>query len=473
MLRHILRIFRSDLASWVPTITVVVLVTVLIGTCMNQFVWTSSAEFVTAAKSAGLDPAEFATVSVTIYVLIAFLTFFALTVVGSATVERTRGTFAQWRLVGASPRQVRRSLWLLVGLASISGALPGSLLSIGASSAVVPVFNQMAAESFPNGLGNFAPPAFQPSAVAWAGSLILGVSTCFLGALVPSWHAARIEPVEAVRDTVAARRHGVWARWLVGGAITAIAVVMAGAGAAAPRAVAVGTEAATMVNAALMAGLVAAIGTYVLGSQLSTILLALARGCLRRGRAVIGTIAARSAWANAGTHASRIAPLAAAIGLAGVMLTTLQSYQAMMSAAGFAVGAPNYADTFVMIGLLAFVALLTSVAVIALSGGEAVQDQALLRAAGMSPRQVTILCGWQSLLFSLCAVILGLVPITFASVVLATRSTLLVGHLVVDVPWAGLGAAMLFCWAVLFLVQWSQVAPWLRRETAAGLRAPA
>lgn len=75
-------IFRSDFRSWVPIIVVIGLVTALIGACVNQFAWTSSDGFVNAAKDAELDPAAFGTVSVTIYVLIAVLSYFALTVVG-------------------------------------------------------------------------------------------------------------------------------------------------------------------------------------------------------------------------------------------------------------------------------------------------------------------------------------------------------------------------------------------------------
>ncbi|MBM7817058.1 cobalamin synthase [Brevibacterium paucivorans] len=160
---------------------VVAAVTILVTACTNQFVWISSPEFVDAARRSGLDGGEFAMVSMTIYTVIALLAVCSLTVVGSATVERTRSTFAKWRLMGASPRQVRACLWALVGLASVLGAVPGVVLGSVLSSLAVPWFNEMAGASFPGGTGDFVPPPFTPSAVACGAALVLSVVTCLLG----------------------------------------------------------------------------------------------------------------------------------------------------------------------------------------------------------------------------------------------------------------------------------------------------
>ncbi|WIY81946.1 FtsX-like permease family protein [Propionimicrobium sp. PCR01-08-3] len=454
-----------------PVIVVIALVTVLIGTCMNQFVWTNSPGFTQAATRAGLDPAAFGIVSVTIYVLVAVLSFFALTVVGSATVERTRGTFAQWRLAGATPRQIRSALWCLVAVASITGALPGSLVSIGASAAAIPVFNQMAANSFPGGLGDFDPPAFHPSFLAWAASFSLGTITCLLGAFVPSRRAAAVEPVEAVRGLAVRRRRGAWGRWVFGGLLLLIAVTFSLGGAFAPAALEPGVEAAGMVNAAIQAGLFAAAGVYVLGPELIPIVLALIRVILRPFRAVaLGVLATRAARADAEANANMIAPLAAALGLGGVIFTVLRSYQTTMQAAGFELAVPNYSDTVVMTGLFGFVCLLTSVAVIMLSGRDAVREQAVLRSAGMTPGQVLAFTAWRSVLLTGCAVVFALIPIGLGATLLVSRSVILTGHPILDIPWTGLLVAVLACWGALFLVQWLQVASWVRREIAVSLR---
>lgn len=470
MVRHLLRVFRNDLAGWIPAIVVVGLVTVLVGACMQQFVWTRGEAFVAAADAAGLDPAEFGSVSVTVYVLVAVLAIVALTVVGAATVERTRETFARWRLAGADPRQVRHGLWALVGVAAVAGALPGSVVSIGVGALAVPVFNRMAAQGFPGGVGDFTPPAFQPSVTAWAAAFVLGVVTCMCGAFGPSWRVARVDAVEAVRGTASARPGGAWWRRGAGGLLLGLAAVTMIGGIAAPQAKDVGVTAAGMVNSASTAGLIAALGVAVFGSELVPALLAVCRGLLRLVPTTLGPLAARSARARSEGNAHLIAPLAAAIGLGTMMLTVLRSYQKTMEAAGFPLPALNYADTFVLAGLFGFVALLTSVAVIALTGGDTAQEQALLRAAGMSPRQVACLTGWQSLLLAVCAGVLALVPLVFAGAIVAVRSVLIARVSILDVPWTGFAAATLACWAVLFLAQWVRLAPWLRYGAGAALR---
>lgn len=471
MVRHVLRIFRSDVRGWVPVIVVIGLVTVLIGACMHQFVWTNSPGFITAATRAGLDPAAFAIVSVTIYGLVAVLSFFALTVVGSATVERTRATFAQWRLAGATPRQIRAALWCLVAVASIAGALPGSVVSIGASAAAIPVLNQMAATSFPGGLGDFTPPALQLSFLAWVASFLMGTVTCLLGAVLPSRRAAKVEPVEAVRGLMVRRRQGAWARWVFGGLLLLVAVAFSLGGAFAPATAEPGVEAAGMLNAAIQAGLFAAAGVYIIGPELIPAVLALIRLILRSIRAtVLGVLATRAARADIDANANMIAPLAAALGLGGVIFTALGSYQTTMREAGIELAALNYADTVVMTGLFGFVCLLTSVAVIMLSGRDAVREQAVLRTAGMTPWQVLAFTAWKSILLTLSATVFALIPIGLAGTLLVSRSAILTGHTILDIPWLGLLVAVLGCGAIMFLAQWVQLAPWVRRENALSLR---
>lgn len=359
----------------------------------------------------------------------------------------------------------------MVGLASVAGALPGSLLSIGLGVAAVPLFNQMAAVSFPGGIGGFEPPEFHPSALAWAASFALGVATCLLGASVPSRRAAGVEPIEAVRGLVTRGRREAWVRRVLGGLLLAGALTLAFAGALAPARPEVGVEVAGMVNAAIQAGLLAAVGVYVLGAELAPAVFALARALLRPFRsAAVGVLAARSARANVDTNANMIVPLAAAIGLTGVIFSVIRSYQVTMREAGFPQSSPNYSDTVVMTGLFGLVCLLTSVAVITLSGRDAVREQALLRTAGMTPRQVLALTGWQSLLLALCAAVFALVPIAVAGSLLMSRSNPLVGHPILDIPWIGLTVVVLACWGTVFIVQWVRIAPWVHRENALGLR---
>lgn len=468
MLAHVMRIFRSDFRSWLPLIAVVAVVSTLIGVCINQFTWTSSPSFVAAAVEAGLDPAEFGMVSLTIYVFVALLAFFSLTIVGAATVERTRNTFAQWRLIGASPRQVRGSLWALVGIASLGGALPGSLLAMGLSFAAVPVFNQMAALSFAGGTAAFVPPPFAPSLLAWGGALVVAVGTCLIGALGPSERAARVAPVEAVREAASWRRGARGARWALGMTLVGVAILLVVGALAGPETGEFGSRAGAAVNAAMLVGLLLAIGVYVLAPMATAVFLGAVR--LLLARSGIGRLAARSALATSARNANMIAPLVAAIGTAAVLLCVLRSYEALVVAAGFELGEPNYIDTAVLAGVFAAVSLLTSVAVMMLSGASADREQGTLRAAGATPGQVTGMLAWQSGLLALCSGVLALVPVCGAGIVMSIASTQLAGASTLTVPWVELGAAVCACWVVLFAVQRLRIARWLSRDVAFALR---
>ncbi|WP_296137804.1 FtsX-like permease family protein [uncultured Tessaracoccus sp.] len=470
MLRHVVRIIRSDWAGWAPSMGVVAAVTVLVTACMNQFVWTSSTAFLEAAQRSGLDGAEFAMVSMTIYTVIALLAVCSLTVVGSATVERTRSTFAQWRLMGASPRQVRTCLWALVGLASALGAVPGVVVGSVLSSLVVPWFNEMAGASFPGGTGEFVPPPFTSSAVAGGTALVLSVVTCLLGAAWPAHRAALVEPVEALRGPESVQNHRAWGRWVVGGLLLACAVAMA---VATPRTLdptQVGRSTTAMVNAATWVGGLSAAAVYVTGPALVHVTLSIAHQILHLLRVPVGQVAARSARAQAAMNANTIAPLAAAVGLGGVIFTATGSYLAVMARAGVPLEDPNLTDVALLSGLFCVMAIATSIAVIALSGRDQLREHTTLRASGMSPVQVSRLVAWQSLCLALCAAGMGLLPMALVAWLVVSCSLALVGSVVLSVPGLGLAAGFLVCWFVLWSVQFSQAMPWLRRETAAGLR---
>ena len=165
-----------------------------------------------------------------------------------------------------------------------------------------------------------------------------------------------------------------------------------------------------------------------------------------------------------------IAPLGAAVGLSVVMFTTLRSYQRTMAAEGFALTNPNYTDTVLMTGLFCLAALLTSIAVICLSGRDSVLEQGALRTAGLTPHQVLALLVWQTFQLTVSTIIIALIPVLTTSAVLVARSTLIAGTSMLSIPLLHFIAAAFVCWLALFLVQWVQLAPWLCRSPAVSLR---
>lgn len=471
MMRYIWKVFAHDARNWFPVMIVVAIMTALIGACINQFLWTNSRPFLNAALEAKLDPAEFAIVSVTIYMLIAIITAFTLTVIGSATVERTRQTFSQWRLAGASPNQIRGGLWLLLLIASVIGAFPGAIGGAFLSVVAVPLFNGIAAQSFADGTGTFQAPLFSPSLIAIVASFLIGAVTCLSGALLPAGRAAKVEAVEIIRGVSPKRARYRILRWILGVIVLLLAVIMAFQGAFTPPKTGIGFESGAMFQSAMIVGLITAFVMFVLGSEVIPIVLRIMRAFLHMipGSSLAG-LATRQAHERAAHNANMIAPLGAAVGVGLVLFTSLQTYLNTLAAAGAPVQSPNYVDTIVMTSLFGLAALLTSVAVIWLSNRDSIMEQGIQRAAGLTPRQVSILLVWQSVHLTVCVIVIALVPLLLSSIVLIGKSALIVGNSTLSVPIFLAVVSVVASWIVLFFAQWVQLIPWILRSPAHSLR---
>lgn len=459
MHRFARRILLSDLGSWWPAIATVAVVTMLVGLCATQFAWTHHAHFIAAASAQGHAIAEFTIVSETIYLLVAALALFSLTVVGTATVESTRRTFSQWRLVGATPGDVRRSIWALVATAACIGAVPGSVLALGLSYLVVPAFNQMAAPGFDA-------PVLPPSILAWFLSLALGVVTCMLGAFGPARRASRAQAIEVFRAIGGRRRKGWWWRAPLAVILLVSSLVMVVAAAVMGRSEA---GVAVMFNLAMNAGVCAVLFVYVVGPLVIPAVLAglgrLAGVC----GSVTGRLAGKAAVERAGTSANTIAPLAAGIGGVGVILTSVESTAAVVQAFDRS-AETNLTDTLVLAALVSFVLLVTSAAVVSLASRDLEREHSLLRVAGMPSRRITAWYVWQAFFLALTGTVLALVPIAITVTTTAISSAAYVGHPVVAVPWMTLLLGFVLAWLVLFLVQWWPARASLRADVAVGLR---
>ncbi|MFC0673829.1 FtsX-like permease family protein [Brachybacterium hainanense] len=459
MHRYARRILLSDLSSWWPVIAAVAAVTALVGLCAAQFAWTHDARFIAAAEAQGHAIAEFTIVSETIYVLVATLALFSLTVVGTATVESTRRTFSQWRLVGATPSDVRRSIWALVATAACIGAVPGSILALAASYVVVPTFNQMAAPGFDA-------PALPPSILAWLISLVLGVATCMLGAFGPAHRASRAQAIEVFRAIPGRRRKGWWWRAPLAAIllVSSLGMLVAAAALGAHEA-----GVAVMFNLAVNGGVSAVLFVYVVGPLVIPAVLAGLGRLAGAVGGVTGQLAAKAAVERAGTSENTIAPLAAGIGGVGVILISVESAAAVVTASDSS-AETNLADTLVMSALISFVLLVTSAAVVSLASRDLEREHSLLRVAGMPSRRITIWYIWQSFLLALTGTVLALVPIAITAAITAISSHAYTGHPIVIVPWMPLSLGFVLGWSVLFLVQWCPARPSLRADVAVGLR---
>ncbi|GGQ07846.1 FtsX family ABC transporter permease [Streptosporangium pseudovulgare] len=159
---------------------------------------------------------------------VASLSGFAVVFVVASTfafgVMRRRRDLGLLRAVGATPRQVRR---MVHGEALTVGAV-AALAGVAAGAALAPVFGGLLVAA------GFEPPGFSvritlwPPAAAFGGGLVVAL----LGTWSAARRAARVSPLEALREAAADRRPMTRTRSVLGSALTAagIAVAVAVAG---------------------------------------------------------------------------------------------------------------------------------------------------------------------------------------------------------------------------------------------------
>ena len=155
-----------------------------------------------AATTAGI------TVCVAVFIVIATFAF--------AVEQRTR-ELALFRLVGATPRQIRRMVLAESTLIGAAAAAVGCVLGCLSAS----ILNRW---MIAHGV---APTWFRIgiNPVALVVAFTLGVAAALIGAATVVWRASRVRPVEALREAAATRRAMTPLRWVLGLGLLAAAVI--------------------------------------------------------------------------------------------------------------------------------------------------------------------------------------------------------------------------------------------------------
>jgi putative ABC transport system permease protein len=209
----------------------------------------------------------FAIVSVLVGIFVIYNAF-------SIIVAQRGREMALVRAVGASRRQVRRSVFVEALAIGIGGSVIGFVLGLGVASVLVNLFD------LPGSL------VVRPSAAIIA--LVVGVVVTVVSALVPAWRASRVPPVTAMRD-LAVESGRVSRLRLVAGIVTTVgslALVIAGA------------DQRSAVLVGLGAGLLVFVGLILLGPALAR---PFSRGIgapIGRARGVTGDLAKENAGRN-------------------------------------------------------------------------------------------------------------------------------------------------------------------------------
>ncbi|WAL64030.1 ABC transporter permease [Amycolatopsis cynarae] len=254
-----------------------------------------------------LDHVEAITLLAMTLGIAAFLAVFIVSSTFAFTIAQRRRDLALLRLIGSSRGQVRR---LLLSEALLLGLI-GTALGVPAGVGVMGLQSRML-----TGL-EFLPAAFSPEWQGWiiVVSAVVGVGVSLFGVLAASRRAAKVRPLEALRESGDAARVMTFPRWFFG--------ILFVAGAVALAIVAVFGGASTAIPLSVNSAVTAAVGL----SALSPLLVPLVSRVfgLVPGRGTLGTLARANLADGVRRSASTAAPLlvlvALVAGLAGTLST--------------------------------------------------------------------------------------------------------------------------------------------------------
>ncbi|MFC4907255.1 ABC transporter permease [Actinomadura gamaensis] len=247
-----------------------------------------------------------------------FVAVFVVASTFALAVAQRRRELALLRVIGATPRQVRRMLTaesLLLGvLASVTGC------------ALAPLCARFLGRRLVD--HRLAPSGFTVPLSAWplAIAFLTGPAVALLGVVAASRRAGRVRPAEALRESSVESRVMTPVRWLLGAAAL-------GSGLATMAATAIGDPA----SAANRKGYTPAVMLLITGAALLAPVLVpwLARLLtwpLSRSAGATGMLVRENALAAARRTASVAAPVLVTVGLAGSLLGTSYSVDATKAA---------------------------------------------------------------------------------------------------------------------------------------------
>lgn len=245
--------------------------------------------------------------------LVLFTTVFVVSSTMSLTIAARRRELGLLRLVGATPRQLRRMiLGEALGIGSAGGVV-GAVAGVG----LAPVLRDVliALRAAPPGLG------LRVELVPLLTAIGIGVAVTVTGAAVASRTASRVRPLEALQEASVEQRGATWGRGIAGlaalGAGAALAAMSAVADAEGRMGAALGAAPCFIAAAALLA-------PRILGPVVRFVTAPVAD---RSGSAVPGLVRAELLAAS-GRAAATAAPVIAAVGFAVVISGMVQTMAA-------------------------------------------------------------------------------------------------------------------------------------------------
>ncbi len=246
-----------------------------------------------------------------------FVTVFVVASTFAFTVTQRRRELGLLRAVGATPRQVRRMVYgeaLLVGsVGAVLGAVVGAVLA--------PLVGRVLIDA------GFEPATYgvRFNALPILAALLLGPLVALAGAWTAARRAARVRPLEALREAAVEQRSMGRLRWTTGGLLVAGGVALA-------IGTAISDDAQDGATYALFGAMALVTGMVALAPAAIPLVVQLWRLPVRRGGGAIGLLVREGALSAARRTASTAAPVlltvAFAVLVAGMVRTSTAAYAA-------------------------------------------------------------------------------------------------------------------------------------------------
>jgi putative ABC transport system permease protein len=246
-----------------------------------------------------------------------FVSVFVVASTFSYAVAARRREFGLLRAAGATPRQVRR---LMLGEAVLVGLLAAAAgAALGA--ALAPRFARWLV-----GIG-FAPANFTAHFILWplAAAFGVGMLVALTGAWLAGRRAARVRPIEALRETALDQRTMTPARWLVG---------LIAAGGTVPILIAFAHVASDdTIPLAMVAAMLLVVALAMFAPLLLPPLIAALTAPFAARLGPIGSLAIHSARTAVRRTAATAAPILVTVGIAGATLAALGTFSSATESA--------------------------------------------------------------------------------------------------------------------------------------------
>ncbi|WP_412538929.1 ABC transporter permease [Longispora sp. K20-0274] len=250
--------------------------------------------------------------------LSAFSTVFVVASTFAFAANQRRREFGLLRAIGATPRQIRRSVAgeaLGVGaLAGAVGAALGALAAPALGSVLVDV--------------GFEPPGFVTRVPLWpvAVAYLVGLLVAVLGASSAARRAGAVGPVEALREAAVDTRPMTRARWICGGLCAVLGIVLA--------VVTVGARDEDMMITSMLAAMALMVAMTLLAPVVIPPVVRLVTWPLGRLAGATGILAREGSLTAVRRTASIAAPVIVTVGFAALILGQVATVSAAYRSRG-------------------------------------------------------------------------------------------------------------------------------------------